>query len=357
MKLAINKFTFKIICYIFIIVKVLSVITSFKLLSLSFNKKANLKFTKDLSHISKYLKLLNNYKNSNKGIDCNLSKSCKDTANELVKYDNILIKIEYIYKILSFDETLKRKFNEDEYNKDLEKEIIDNKSYIKLCYLIKLLNSSESNVFFLYSESMYAYINWITKSKNFKETALNKIMLYKDNNNNNYNYNNNNYSINKHVKILNKFILIIKVINSYIAFYSRHKVTNYETIYRGVCLFKNDPILNKVNDSNFFNIVTSSSPLSFTYEKNVACCFGKNKGLDNKVSVMFEINKTQNCLGKNLDNDMITRYVKEKEYLLKPFSHLKIVSMSNEEDRKLIVLECLKDNEKINNIKNIHIMK
>ena len=355
MKLLKFKFNLKLCLSIFALFTVINSISNLKFERLLKNDPRVCFATginKNLSHVFEYFKLLDKHYKSKSKIDCNSSVSCKKAAESLKSVKTIKYVLNDIYKILFFDKNFKLKFEDKKFSKDIEnkeKTTHTNNIFIRYCYLIKLIENSKENVFYLYSTRMYMYMNWISKSNNFKEIVLEKFKESKDNNIN---------ELKKFNCLVDKFILVIKIATSYIYKYSTQIVKDKKTIYRGVRLNKDDPILNIQTDSKKSNILVSPNPLSFSYDKSIAEEFSKlTNYTTNKVSVIFEIKDTKNCLGKNLDNQYLTNNINEKEYLLKPFSHLKIVCISGKKDRKLIVLKCLNDNKKINIIKNIHLMK
>ena len=353
MKFYKNQSTFKLGLIILTFLIALNLISTFKFSSLLLSnpKNNNSKINKYLSQVYKYFKSLDKFHKSEIAIDCNHSKSCMKVVNKLIVNED-LTDLEFLFfKIYMYLNGLFNKFPLDNFNYDMKMKD-DNGSlpsddfFIRFCDIIKFLKISEENVFFLYSNELYMYIDKILTSNNFKDTLKNKYLKH---------HRDEPRKLNLYSK---RIVLLIKLITAYINKYSTEKVKDEKTIYRGVRINKDDPILNIQTNSKKCNVLVSPSPLSFSYDKSIAEKHLKlTEDTDYEVSVIFEIKDTQNCLGKNLDNKYLTNNINKEEYLLKPFSHLKIVSMSDEEDRKLVVLKCLKDDKKIENIKNIHLMK
>ena len=291
-----------------------------------------------ICHIKEYFQLLNNYNNLKYNMDCKTSISCYNSIIRINSLNHINIILHEVYKELSKDLKSNKtdKIDEIKYNKDIN-EINNEVDFLKCSYLVKLLKNNKNNVFFLYTKKYYNNINWISKSYNYKETFKNKILELKTLETYNKDFD----------KLIDKFILIFKVINAYLRLYSTEKVIEHKTIYRGVRLNKNDPILinHKKTTNNKNMIVFSPNSLSFTYDKSIAGEFAMLKNRCNKVSTIFIIENSNNCLGKNLNEESLSYDTIEEEYLLRSFTYLKVTKTTNIMNVKYIELICLKDNK------------
>ena len=339
-KLSINKFT------ILIFIICINFILSFSLTNFKSNKYIN----KYYHRIKEYITLLDDYYKSNKAINLYYSPKIKSLVERLFDYKYIRKYLNIIYINLNTNLKDREKIDYKEIKNDIF--VNNNDCLLKSSYLVKLLNNNKNNVFRFYSNEGFQYINWILKLKDFKEIVIKNLLesefkeKYKENK---YNYN----------KILDKFILVHKILGAYIRLYSVEKVINNSPIYRGICLYNDDPILNNEDKLVISNVIFSPNPLSFSYDINETYCFSelkKTKPSSNsitttisKVSVTFEISKTQNCLGNNLDDELKSIIPEEKEYLLKPFTYLKVLDRKIKDERVFIYLECLKDNKKHEN--------
>ena len=318
-------------------------ISTFNLL-LSFNIKKHTSnkaiIKENFIKIKEYFKLINKYIKSNKSIDCNRSFSCRKHASNLDNRFILNYKIWYIYKKIHENANITTDFDNKKFNKDIN-EINNNCDFIKSSYLVELLNNSKNNLFKLYTLTHYYYINWISKSINFKETAI-KIITES---------NTPNLIDSKFNNLLDKFILVYRTIGAYMRLYStdepnKDRFNKYKPIYRGTTLFKDDPILNKTNT----NIILCPNPLSFSYSRKVALMFSKVKDESKKVSILFKIKNTENCFGKNLNTETLTEFDFEQEFLIRSFTYFKILMIINIRDKKIAFLECLDNNiEHINN--------
>ena len=128
---------------------------------------------------------------------------------------------------------------------------------------------------------------------------------------------------------------------------NKDRFNKYKPIYRGTTLFEDDPILKYKTNKN---IILCPNPLSFSYSRKVALMFSKVKDESKKVSILFIIDNSQNCIGKNLNSETLTEFEFEQEFLIRSFTYFKILMIINIRDKKIAFLECLDNNiEHINN--------
>ena len=307
--------------------------------------------------------------------DCSTIDNCLYTAERASRTDsikNILNNLFNIVKLYLNRNSKEFKLNDQNKPKNknqakilnskniFSKDIEDISSIIKKynydCFsksLKEVMNIFPNLSFYIYS-IYYGFVNWMLKTNNFKQTAINKSIypFYPDTMFKNQSKINNNKTFNS---ILNFLISIFKTISSYIYKYSTEKVANYNNLYRGVLLNKDNKIFNCNKHKSY---ITSPNPLSFSFDENVAKSFlySNNKNRNNK-NVLFVIKNSQYCLGKEMNSVQTTNFVNEKEFLLRPFTKLELNNVTKVKDTvKLkkytkIELSCLPSNYETENKK------